>query len=206
MENIHYIDVCFVVLLLLLSVKGFHRGFIRSCGSLIGIIVGISLATKLYINAGLVFEHYVYHFDDQIDSIIGFVLVLCISWVIVIFISEFLAQRLENSIAGRVDNVLGFSLGVVKSFALLALLVFFIAQIPFLQNFTKQLKTQTHSYKFIESFSKALHLDSVIFGAVQKAKKEVKKGAQSLQKDAQNKSKKPANQPNQKNAKSESKK
>lgn len=204
MEKLHYIDVCFVVLLLLLSIKGFHRGFIRSCGSLAGIIVGISLATKLYINAGLLFGHYVYHFDDQVDFIVGFVLVLCIAWVIVIFISEFIAQRLENSIAGRLDNVLGFLLGMVKSFALLALLVFFLAQIPFLQNFTTQLKTQTHSYKFIESFSKMLHLDSVIFGAVQKAKTEAKKGVQSLQKEAQ----KPKNKTNQtnKNTKSDAKK
>lgn len=205
MEKLHYIDVCFAVLLLLLSVKGFHRGFIRSCGSLAGIIIGISLATKLYINAGLLFGHYVYHFDDQIDTIIGFVLVLCISWVIVIFISEFVAQRLENSIAGRLDNALGFLLGMVKSFALLALLVFFLAQIPFLQNFTTQLKTQTHSYKFIETFSKMLHLDSVIFGAVKKAKQEAKKSVKSLQKETP----KPKNQPaknTQKNTKGDVKK
>ncbi|WP_394908348.1 CvpA family protein [uncultured Helicobacter sp.] len=153
MEHISYIDVCLLVLVVLLGAKSIYQGFVRSFGSLVGLLLGIFLAARLNLQAGEIFGAYVYNFSPQINKILAFVIVLSVVWLLAIFVSEIITRRLHNTIIERLDKSLGLIFGFCKSFVFVAIIAFGVAQISFLEGFAQKMEKESFVYPIMKSFA-----------------------------------------------------
>ncbi|RDU54230.1 hypothetical protein CQA49_05435 [Helicobacter sp. MIT 00-7814] len=153
MEQLSYIDVCLLLLSALLSVKSINQGFVRSFGSLLGLLLGIFLAARFYTQTSNVLSAHVFNFSPQINTIIAFLVVATIVYLLFVLLSEIIARWVQNTLAERLDKALGLIFGFCKSFALLAIIIFFLAQISFLQNFAQKAQSESFVYRLMQSFA-----------------------------------------------------
>ena len=153
MEHIRYIDVCLLVLVVLLGAKSIYQGFVRSFGSLVGLLLGIFLAARFNEHSGNIFGTYVYNFSPQVNNILAFVIVLSVVWLLAIFVSEIITRRLHNTIIERLDKSLGLIFGFCKSFVFVAIVAFGVAQVSFLQSFAQKMERESFVYPIMKSFA-----------------------------------------------------
>ena len=153
MEHISYIDVCLLVLVVLLGAKSIYQGFVRSFGSLVGLLLGIFLAARFNEHSGNIFGTYVYNFSPQVNNILAFVIVLSVVWLLAIFVSEIITRRLHNTIIERLDKSLGLIFGFCKSFVFVAIVAFGVAQVSFLQSFAQKMERESFVYPIMKSFA-----------------------------------------------------
>lgn len=153
MEHISYIDVCLLILVVLLGARSIYQGFVRSFGSLVGLLLGIFLAARFNVQSGEIFGKYIYNFSQQINNILAFVIVLSAVWLLAIFVSEIITRRLHNTIVERLDKSLGLVFGFCKSFVFVAIVAFGVAQISFLQSFAHKMEHESFLYPIMKSFA-----------------------------------------------------
>ena len=98
MEFISYIDVCLLVLCALLSVKNIYQGFVRSFGSLLGLLFGVFIAARFYKETSSVISAHIFNLSTQINHIIAFVVLATIIYLLFMLLSEILARRVQNTL------------------------------------------------------------------------------------------------------------
>jgi membrane protein required for colicin V production len=122
----NWIDIIFLILLVVSTIVGLKQGLIKAVLSLIGIIAGVFLASNFYEPLANVFGFFN---NEDVANIVAFILIL----VVVIIIASLLAKLLDsvikaimlgwvNSIGGA---VFGFLMGVITLSAILAVWVKF---------------------------------------------------------------------------------
>ena len=119
----NYIDIIIAILVLLASIKGFSRGFIKELVSVVSLVLGIYLAVKF---SGLVEEYLIENLKDykEFVSIISFVIVF-----LIVFLSLKLAGIILSKITkalklGLVNKLLGILFGAIKVLLFLGIILF----------------------------------------------------------------------------------
>jgi membrane protein required for colicin V production len=126
----NYIDYIILVVFLFFTVKGLLRGFFHEVLGLVGILVGLVLATK-----------YMSDFSGWMAKLIDLpsIAILLLAFIIifsgVIILSQLLASALEKlskySMLGWLEKIAGGIIGFVKGGLIISLLLLFITVIPF---------------------------------------------------------------------------
>ncbi|MDD7567333.1 MAG: CvpA family protein [Helicobacter sp.] len=162
MEHISYIDLCLFVLIVLLSVKNVYQGFIRSFSSFLGLLFGVFLATRFCKESSSVLSTYFFDLSPQINNIIAFIVVTTIVYLVSMLVGEVVARYFQNTLIKKLDKSLGLIFGFCKSFVFLSVIVYFLLQIPFLQNFSQKMQTDSFVYRLMQDFTdQILKIDAI---------------------------------------------
>jgi membrane protein required for colicin V production len=127
-------DAVIIGITLILGIKGFFNGFIKEIAGLIGIAVGLFLASKFYHEAGVYINSYIFHIPNKsaID-LVGFVSVFVGFWIFTIFIGFLFAKILKVSALGGLDRILGFIFSGAKFFIMVAVILTLLYQVAFIK-------------------------------------------------------------------------
>ena len=119
----NYIDIIIAILVLLASIKGFSRGFIKELVSVVSLVLGIYLAVKF---SGLVEEYLIENLKDykEFVSIISFVIVF-----LIVFLSLKLAGIVISKLAKQLqlnflNKLLGMLFGSIKALLIISIILF----------------------------------------------------------------------------------
>jgi membrane protein required for colicin V production len=123
-----WIDWAIIVILLGAIIGGLAQGFLRTACSLIGLLLGLSIASwnyKLVANTLLPLIH-----SEATANIVGFILIAMVVMLICNVLGNMLAKTMEWMGLGCLDMVLGGVAGFVQGFMiitifLLGILAFF---------------------------------------------------------------------------------
>ncbi|WP_301185239.1 CvpA family protein [uncultured Helicobacter sp.] len=141
MDTLGYIDIGILVLLILLSIKGFWQGIIRGLASLLGILLGIFFASRFYDNVGQWFAQTIYDLNaPELNALVGFLILMVCIWLAFLLIGETLFRILKITPLALLDGILGLVFAFIKAFLLISIIVFGITQIGWLNNLSQSIE------------------------------------------------------------------
>ena len=130
MENINYFDVVVIALILMLGLKGLLRGFIKEVFALLGIILGVYIASRnAYFTGQLISDNIIPMEGENTIMLVGFIVTLLIVWIISYILGALLSKIFLASGLGIFDKLLGFIFGASKVFFIFAIIIFAVTQI-----------------------------------------------------------------------------
>jgi membrane protein required for colicin V production len=120
-HNMNGLDIVILIYLIISAVAGLAQGLIRSVLSVVGLIVGIILASNFYQQLGdvLTFTH-----NDDVSNILAFVIILLAVMAVAALVAFILRTIIKAIMLGWIDRIggaaLGLLLGALSVSALLA--------------------------------------------------------------------------------------
>ena len=119
----NWVDIVIIIYLCLSVISGFMQGLIRTVLSIIGLIVGITLAAHFYKQLGDVLT---FISNKNVADVVAFVFILLVVMGIAALIAWFLRSLIKAIMLGWVDKiggaVLGLILGALSISAILAII------------------------------------------------------------------------------------
>lgn len=187
----NYIDIVILVIVLLISYKGFFDGFIHEVSALIGIVAGIFFASRLAGDMAVFFNSHIYNIQSpSISIILGFLIVLAFFWIGILAIGFVVSKFVKSTGLGFLDRILGYLFSCVKVFCLFSFIVYGIVQIKFIQeiDLIKTLPKKSKVYsamldtaKIIINFDSKENIIEKLEKLSPEASKQIKDSAQQIQ-------------------------
>jgi membrane protein required for colicin V production len=130
MSNLPLIDILLLILILLMVVHGFVKGFIAELFSWAALVLSIWAAVLLF-PAGAAFLRKSYMQNVRlVPEIIAFVVIFVLIMLFIKFLERILRDVIEEANLGTVNKLLGAVFGLIEGFALTALIIFVFAVQP----------------------------------------------------------------------------
>ncbi|WP_163533304.1 CvpA family protein [Helicobacter suis] len=146
----YYIDIALAVLIVGVGLRGFYNGFIDEVSGLLGIVLGVYLASRWAERVGSLFSSHVYAFHDpSMSSLVGFVLVLACVWIAFLVTGVIVSKAIVLSNLGIIDRILGFLFGCTKIFLILAFLLYTISRLSFMKSLDVYLHAHSQIYPYM---------------------------------------------------------
>ncbi|WP_163531987.1 CvpA family protein [Helicobacter suis] len=150
----YYIDIALAVLIVVVGLRGFYNGFIDEVSGLLGIVLGVYLASRWAERVGSLFSSHVYAFNDpSMSSLVGFVLVLACVWIAFLVIGVIVSKAIILSNLGIIDRILGFLFGCTKIFLILAFLLYTISRLSFMKSLDVYLHAHSQIYPYMHAIA-----------------------------------------------------
>jgi len=113
----NYFDLVAAIIILLLGLKGIINGFFKELFGLIGIIGGISVASRMGDEVGKTLNNLIFKFDNEAAiGFTGFLATLAVFWIIMTVLGLIFKKLSSLSGLGPIDRILGFLFGASKFF------------------------------------------------------------------------------------------
>jgi len=130
MENINYFDVVVIALILMLGLKGLLRGFVKEVFALLGLVLGVYIASRNANFTGeLISSNIIPMEGENTMMLVGFVVTLIVVWTIAYILGSVVSKIFSASGLGVFDKFLGFIFGASKVFIIFAIIIFAVSQI-----------------------------------------------------------------------------
>ncbi|WP_281747393.1 CvpA family protein [Helicobacter suis] len=150
----YYIDIALAVLIVGVGLRGFYNGFIDEVSGLLGIVLGVFLASRWAERVGSWFSSHVYAFHDpSMSSLVGFVLVLACVWIAFLVTGVIVSKAIVLSNLGIIDRILGFLFGCTKIFLILAFLLYTISRLFFMKSLDVYLHAHSQIYPYMHTIA-----------------------------------------------------
>jgi len=135
MENINYFDVIVLALVFMLGLKGLLRGFIKESFALIGIVVGVYIASRNALDVGNLISNNIFPIDNEnVLLLAGFIITLTVVWIVAYVIGTLISGMFTLSGLGVFDKILGFIFGAGKIFFIFSIIVYALGKIAFVSD------------------------------------------------------------------------
>lgn len=121
----HVIDIVIVILLVLNAALGFRSGLIRSIASLVGLFVGIAVASWNYPR----FENYfapVFHTEPMM-AVASFIVIVLVVMIVAGLIGLLLRKMIQGIGLGWLDRILGLLFGLLRGALVVVLFIAVLA-------------------------------------------------------------------------------
>ena len=106
----NWVDIVIIIYLCLSVISGFMQGLIRTVLSIIGLIVGITLAAHFYKQLG---DALTFISNKNVADVVAFVFILLVVMGIAALIAWFLRSLIKAIMLGWVDKIGGAVLGLI---------------------------------------------------------------------------------------------
>ncbi|MGP8080975.1 MAG: CvpA family protein [Dehalococcoidales bacterium] len=120
----NWVDIVIIVYLCLSVIVGFMQGFIRTVLSIIGLIIGIILASHFYKQLGNILT---FISNKNVANVVAFIIILLVVMIVAAVIAAILRSIIKAIMLGWVDRlggaVIGLIIGVLSISAFLAIIV-----------------------------------------------------------------------------------
>lgn len=129
MENLNYIDIIVLALVVILGLKGLFRGFTKEMFGLVGIIGGVFIASRTAKELGTLVGSIIPIDNEKTMLLVGFIISLIIFWTIAYLLGNILAKMLDLSGLGVLDKILGFVFGAGKIFLIFSIIAYALVSV-----------------------------------------------------------------------------
>lgn len=130
MKEIAIIDIVIILSLVFFLIKGFQQGLIRQTMALVGLILGLKLASDEY-QFVATFIKTEFAVSDTAANIIGFAVILIIVMLVVNLIGWILRSLTKVLFLSFLDRIIGAILGLVKGGIIVYLVLLLISKVPY---------------------------------------------------------------------------
>lgn len=127
------LDLLIVIVLMMGAGYGLMKGGIKQIFSILGIVVGIGLAVLFTKRIASLLGYG----DETLALGIIFVLILCGSYVGMIFLGRIIRKVMHLILLGMVDQLLGLAIGIIKGYVAslgISLIIFYLKPAWFMQS------------------------------------------------------------------------
>lgn len=141
------IDIILLAIILLFGIIGLFRGFIKSIGRIVGLILSFVFATKLY---GIISSILPSSITNQATrNLIGIIVMFLILAIISGLIVELLSKLFKLPVIDIVNRVLGFAFGAIEAILVLGFIFMFITQYAIIYNPIKDFVANSFMIPFL---------------------------------------------------------
>ncbi|MBN2721217.1 MAG: CvpA family protein [Campylobacterales bacterium] len=161
MEELNRVDLIIGSIVILVGIKGFVGGFFKEVFGLIGIVLGIFLASRLSTAMSAFISDYIIHIENKtLLTLGGFFAVLALVWIGALSFGTLLSKLINASGLGIVNNVLGFVAGGGKYFVIFAIIITIFSNIALLKDTLNKYSNDSILYPYlIQTGTFLIHLD-----------------------------------------------
>ena len=174
MNSFSYFDFVVGLLIVLVGLKGIVNGFIREVFGLIGIVGGVFIASVYATEAGGWISQHVYTFENpSAISLIGFLVLLALVWILSLVIAELLQKVTRISTLNSMNRILGFCFGAFKTFMIFSIIFYAISNVQVAKRFMQKYTDNSFLYPLLlDSGAVIIKLD-LPQGEVKEAKEKI---------------------------------
>ncbi|WP_457595210.1 CvpA family protein [Hydrogenimonas sp.] len=158
----NWFDIVTGSLILLIGIKGIFNGLIKELAGLIGIVLGVWVASLFATEFGKWLGDTFLHIDSQSAlSMIGFLALLALIWTGCIVAGILIAKLVSLSGLGIADRILGFLFASAKVFIIIAVIVYALSNIDLIRKNTRSFTDSSLLYPLlIEAGNAIVHIDT----------------------------------------------
>ncbi len=122
---VNIVDVLILIIALLAAVTGVARGFAMGFSSRVGFLVGFLVALLFgSLGAGVIAE--TFDFPPLWSTLMAFVLLFIVGYILIMLVGSLLERTLEMLHLDWLDRILGFVLGMVEAFIMVAFIIYLL--------------------------------------------------------------------------------
>ncbi|WP_353663004.1 CvpA family protein [Hydrogenimonas sp. SS33] len=157
----NWFDIVTLSLVIIIGIKGIFNGLVKELSGLIGIILGVWLASLFAKDVGGWLGKHFIHIDSvSALNMIGFLVLLTLIWLGFIIIGHLLAKLLSISGLGIVDRILGFLFASAKVFIIIAVIVFALSNIDIVRKNTEAYTRNSLLYPlYVKAGAAVIHIN-----------------------------------------------
>ncbi len=161
MEDLNQLDLIIGSIVILIGIKGFMNGFFKEIFGLIGIVLGIFLASRLSTVMASFIGDYLLHIENKaLLTLGGFFVVLALVWIGTLSVGTLLSKLTNASGLGIVNNILGFIAGGGKYFIIFAIIITALSNISLLKGTMSKYTNNSILYPYLlKTGTFLIHLD-----------------------------------------------
>jgi len=130
MGNFPLIDVIFLILIVLMLIHGYVKGFVEELFSWASLVLSILAAVFFYAPGAAFIRTKTMENVKFIPEILAFIAIFIIVMVLIKLLERVLKEIILGTHLGGVDKVLGAVFGLVEGFALVAIILFILSKQP----------------------------------------------------------------------------
>lgn len=132
MREIAFIDLGIILLLLFFLARGYQQGLIRQSIALVGLILGLKIASDNYLYLSTVLETQ-FHLHKPVANVLGFAALLIVVLILVNLVGWFLNNLTKLLFLSFFDRISGAVVGLLKGGVLVYLILLLISKVPYHQ-------------------------------------------------------------------------
>jgi len=118
----NYLDIIFIVILAFFLFQGWRKGFVKTIGGILGLIVGIYFAGIFYLQASQWLQGLSNYVDQMLGNILGFVLIFIIVNRLFAIVIWMLDKIVKIPVINSINKILGLIFGMLEGFLIVALI------------------------------------------------------------------------------------
>ena len=156
----NYFDVTILTVVLILGLKGFINGFVREFFGLIGLVLGVSLASRLADTAASFIDNNLLHLENSaLLKLLGFLAILAIIWLGATILGT-IFSKLSEEAPGILSRLFGFLSGAAKYFIVFALIIAALSNVQLAKDKLLKYFEQSRLYPYLlQAGSYLIHLE-----------------------------------------------
>ncbi len=160
--DLNWFDIVTGSLILLIGLKGLFNGLIKEFAGLLGIVLGVWLASLFATEFGKWLGANVIHIDSQSAlSMVGFLALLALIWTGCVIAGVIIAKLVSLSGLGIADKILGLLFASAKVFIIIAVIVYALSNIEMVRKNTAGFTEKSLLYPlFIKAGNVIVHIDT----------------------------------------------
>jgi len=165
--QLNILDLTVGGLILILGLKGILNGMVKEMFGLLGVVGGIYIATSYANDFGAILNRNVYTFEkEEIATLIGFILLLILSWGGIIVLGNVVSKLMKLSSLGMIDKLLGVIFASGKVFVFFAIIAYSLSSIEVIaKSLSKHTEGSILYPILVESGSLIVNIDPDMFSA-----------------------------------------
>ncbi|MCF6201477.1 MAG: CvpA family protein [Hydrogenimonas sp.] len=187
--DMNWFDIVTGSLILLIGLKGLFNGLIKELAGLVGIVLGVWLASLFAAEFGAWLGRNFINIDSQSAlNMIGFLSLLALIWTGCIIAGLIIAKLVSLSGLGIADRILGLIFASAKVFIIIAVIVYALYNIEIVRKNSTNITENSLLFPlFIKTGETIVHIDTDKLAEKagtlgEEAKEAVKKGAEVIKK------------------------
>ncbi len=160
--EMNWFDIVTGSLILLIGIKGIFNGLIKELAGLVGIVLGVWVASSFATQFGTWLGDNFLHIDSQSAlGMIGFLVLLALIWIGCVVAGILIAKLVSLSGLGVADRILGLLFASAKVFIIIAVIVYALSNIDLVRKNTRSFTDSSLLYPLlIEAGNAIVHIDT----------------------------------------------
>jgi len=149
MTKIMWFDIATLSLILIVGIKGIFNGLIKEIAGLVGIVVGVFIASSYAEDFGKWISSNIIYIDSAtVLNMIGFLALLTLIWLGFILAGMILSKLISLSGMGVIDKIFGFVFAGGKIFIIISAIVYALSNIEIIKKSTEEYVKNSFIYPF----------------------------------------------------------
>ena len=130
MSNISVIDMVFFILIVLMVIHGYVKGFIEELFSWASLVLALGAAVMMYSKGAAFIRTKIMQNVNYVPEILSFIAIFLLVMIFLKMLERVLKDVVEGARLGGVNKFLGAIFGLVEGFAITAIIIFILAVQP----------------------------------------------------------------------------